>query len=60
MITSRTYPRTKAELIRAIQSLINPKFKVIEVFSNADQAQVDRVMKEWKNIGPYSVVLIKE
>lgn len=60
MIASRTYPKTKAELIRAIQILINPKFKVVEVFSNADQTQVDQCMKDWKNIGPYSVIFIKE
>lgn len=60
MISSTVYPKTKSELVRSIQSLTNPKFKVVEVFSNADQSEVDKQMKEWKRLGPYSVIFIKE
>ena len=59
MISSTRAPRNKSELIRSINQLpFNIKFDVIEVFSNKDKANVNRLFDQYASRGQYSVIII--
>jgi len=58
MISTRNYPKTKSELIQAIQKVHLDKFTIIEPFE--DTKSLDKVLREYqRNKGDVSVIVLK-
>lgn len=60
MISTTTKPKSKVELIRAIQHLYNPKIEVIEVMSDQTFKQVSTKVDALRKRGNVSVVIIQD
>lgn len=59
MISSKTPPKTKTQLIQSITRLpANVKFDVIEVSSSTDKSSMNRVVDQYSKRGSFSVILI--
>ena len=58
MISTRTYPKTKSELIGAIQKVHLDKFTIVETFE--DRKSLDKVLREYqRNKGNVSVIVLR-
>lgn len=58
MISTRTYPKTKSELIRAIQKTNLDKFAVIEPIE--DKKSLDKVLRDYqRKKGDVSVIVLR-
>ena len=58
MISTRTYPKTKSELIRAIQKTNLDKFAVIEPYE--DKKSLDNILRDYqRNKGNVSVIVLR-
>ena len=58
MISTRTYPKTKSELIRAIQKVHLDKFTIVEPF--VDKKSLDKVLRDYKrNKGDVSIIVLR-
>ena len=58
MISTRTYPKTKSELIQAIQKVQLDKFTIIEPIE--DKKSLDDVLRVYKrNKGDVSVIVLR-
>ena len=56
MISTRTYPKTKSELIRAIQKVQLDKFTIVEPFE--DKKSLDNILRNYqRNKGDVSVIV---
>jgi ABC-type multidrug transport system fused ATPase/permease subunit len=59
MINKQTTPKTKSELVSAIQRLTNPKFEVIEIVDESSYRQGVRSLDTFKRRGSVSIILIQ-
>jgi len=58
MISTRTYPKTKSDLIRAIQKVHLDKFTIVEPF--VDKKSLDKVLRDYKrNKGDVSIIVLR-
>lgn len=58
MISSRTYPKTKSELIRALQKVQLDKFTIIEPVE--DKKSLDNILRDYqRNKGDVSVIVLR-
>ena len=58
MISTRTYPKTKSELIQAIQKVHLDKFTIIEPFE--DKKSLDKILRDYKRSkGDVSVIVLR-
>jgi hypothetical protein len=58
MISTRTYPKTKSELMHAIQKLHLDKFTIVEPLE--DQKSLDKVLRDYhRNKGDVSVIVLR-
>lgn len=58
MISTRTYPKTKSELIRAIQKVQLDKFTIVEPFE--DKKSLDNILRKYqRNKGDVSVIVLR-
>jgi len=58
MISTRTYPKTKSELIRAIQKVQLDKFTIVEPLE--DQKSLDKVLRDYqRNKGDVSIIVLR-
>ena len=58
MISTRTYPKTKSELIQAIQKTNLDKFAIIEPY--ADKKSLDNILRDYqRNKGEVSIILLR-
>ena len=58
MISTRTYPKTKSELIGAIQKVRLDKFTIVETFE--DRKSLDKVLRKYqRNKGNVSVIVLR-
>lgn len=53
-------PKNKVELIRAIQSLYNPKIETIDVYDLNDEKLISKRIKELSKKGGLSVILVSD
>jgi len=58
MISTRNYPKTKSELIQAIQKVHLDKFTIIEPFE--DKKSLDKILRDYKRSkGDVSVIVLR-
>ena len=57
MMLDNLYPRTKAELVRAIQKMRINKIEVIDGFTQADERELNKMTKEMA-IGNHDLTII--
>jgi hypothetical protein len=58
MISTRTYPKTKSELIQAIQKLHLDKFTIVEPFE--DKKTLDNILRDYqRNKGDVCVIVLR-
>jgi len=58
MISTRTYPKTKSELIQAIQKVQLDKFTIIEPIE--DKKSLDKILRDYqRNKGDVSVIVLR-
>ena len=58
MISTRTYPKTKSELIQAIQKVQLDKFTIVEPFE--DKKSLDKVLRDYqRNKGDVSIIVLR-
>ena len=58
MISTRTYPKTKSELIQAIQKVQLDKFTIVEPY--ADKKSLDSILREYQRTkGDVSVIVLR-
>jgi hypothetical protein len=58
MISNRTYPKTKSELIQAIQKVQLDKFTIVEPFE--DKKSLDKILRDYRrNKGDVSVIVLR-
>ena len=58
MISTRTYPKTKSELIKAIQKVHLDKFTIVEPIE--DMKSLDKVLRDYKrNKGDVSIIVLR-
>ena len=58
MISTRTYPKTKSELIQAIQKDQLDKFTIVEPFE--DKKSLDKILRDYRrNKGDVSVIVLR-
>ena len=58
MISTRTYPKTKSELIRAIQKVHLEKFTIIEPFE--DKKSLNNIFRDYqRHKGDVSVIVLR-
>jgi len=58
MISTRTYPKTKSELIQAIKKVQLDKFTIVEPFE--DKKSLDKILRDYRrNKGDVSVIVLR-
>ena len=58
MISTRTYPKTKSELIQAIQKVQLDQFTIVEPFE--DKKSLDKILRDYKRSkGDVSVIVLR-
>ena len=58
MISTRTYPKTKSELIQAIQKVQLDKFTIVEPFE--DKKSLDNILRDYQRTkGDVSVIVLR-
>lgn len=58
MISTRTYPKTKSELIQAIQKVQLDKFTIVEPIE--DMKSLDKVLRDYmRNKGDVSIIVLR-
>jgi len=58
MISTRTYPKTKSELIQAIKKVRLDKFTIVEAFE--DKKSLDKILRDYqRNKGDVSVIVLR-
>lgn len=58
MISTRNYPKTKSELILAIQKVHLDKFTIIEPYQ--DKKSLDKILRDYqRNKGDVSIIVLR-
>ena len=60
MLSKISTPKTKTELIRAVQKLYNPKINVYEVLDPNGLEKVQREIKQTLRRNPISIIVVED